>query len=65
MNRNSPHRTWVEKIFSNYFFTDDFDYIATFEILDKTCWIEHRKIRECRACAPYRIENKVLKYKNN
>jgi len=61
MNRNSPHRTWVENIFSNYFFTDDFDYIAKFKILDKPCWSEHRKIRECRTCAPYRIENKVLK----
>lgn len=61
MSKDSLHRIWVEKIFSNYFFTDDSDYVAKFKILDKPCWFEHRKLRECRTCAPYRIKNKVSK----
>lgn len=61
MSKDSPHRTWVEKIFLNCFFTDDNDYVNKFKILDKSCWNEHRKIRECRTCAPYRIGDKELK----
>lgn len=40
--RDSPFRKDAEKIFSNYFFTDDYDYVNKFKILDKQCRLNIR-----------------------
>ncbi len=61
LHKDSPHRKWVEKIFSNHFFTDDIDYIEKFKSLDKRVWIELRKYREYRAWKPYKRNKKKMK----
>lgn len=61
LDKDSPYREWIEKIFLNCFFIDDRDYIAKFKNLDKKCWLELRKHRNFKSWAPYRWKNSKLK----
>lgn len=53
LDKDSPHRSWVEKIFYFYFFTDDYEFVKKFKNLDTSCWAEQNKLRECRTYGPF------------
>lgn len=59
--KDYPHREDAEKIFSNYFFTDNKDYIEKFKSLDNHCWIVQRKCRKLKSWGPYRRRKKIMK----
>lgn len=59
--KDSPHRKVVERIFKNYFFTDNKNYVNTFKHLDLNCWIEQRNYRETKSIGPYRRGKKTFK----
>ena len=59
--KDSPHRKVAEKIFNDYFFTDNKNYVNIFKSLDINCWIEQRKYRETQSWGPYKRGKKKFK----
>ena len=61
LHKDSPFRKYAEKLFKNYFFTDDLDYVKRFKSIDKKNWMDQRKYRKTRSWGPYRRGTKRMK----
>ncbi len=61
LHKDSPHREDAEKLFSNYFYTDDEDYVKKFKKMDKQCWLDQLKYRGSKSWGPYRRGNRIMK----
>ncbi|MBN1803417.1 MAG: hypothetical protein JW891_18040 [Candidatus Lokiarchaeota archaeon] len=61
MDKESNHRTWMERIFKNIFFTDDTSYVNAFKHLDEEMWLELRKHKRDDMYGPYLKNSKHSK----
>ncbi len=56
LHKNTWHRNICQEIFTDNFFSDDKDYVDTFQYLDKDCWEVLRDTDE----APYTRKGKLI-----
>ncbi|MCX7957119.1 MAG: hypothetical protein N2643_04415 [Endomicrobia bacterium] len=60
VHKDSDTRAFIEEFFPNSFFTDDKDYVSSFEYLDTKCWQQQRLWEEAKDWYPYRRGEKVM-----